>query len=158
VAAVADAPAAAAPVAAPWSEAAFARALARLRTDPVRTVDLSTDRYAVPARLKRHLVLRDRTCVFPGCPRRAEQCDKDHRLPWPRGSTTEANLDNKCTHHHHAKHDCFTVSLLPDGTVRWTTPTGHTYDRPPRPVLQSMTYLSNPDIQFGLPKARPVSR
>ncbi|HEV1998070.1 MAG TPA: hypothetical protein VGR61_08075 [Candidatus Dormibacteraeota bacterium] len=146
-----------APVApAPWSEQAFARALARVRTDPVRTLDLSTDRYAVPGRLKRHLVLRDRTCVFPGCPRRAEQCEKDHRLPWPRGSTCEANLDNKCKHHHQAKHDCFGVELLDDGTVRWTTPTGHTYDRPPRPVLEAMAYLSNPDVQFGLPKARRV--
>jgi hypothetical protein len=142
---------------APWSEQAFAKALARVRTDPVRTLDLSTDQYAVPARLKRFLVLRDRTCVFPGCPRRADQCDKDHRLPWPRGSTSEPNLDNKCEPHHHAKHDCFPVEALPDGTVRWTTPTGHSYDRPPRPVLEAFTYLSNPDLQFGLPTTRQHS-
>jgi hypothetical protein len=145
---------------APWSEQAFLRALARVRTDPVRTLDLSTDQYAVPARLKRFLVLRDRTCVFPGCPRRADQCEKDHRLPWPRGSTCEPNLDNKCTPHHHAKHDCFHVEVLPDGTVRWTTPTGHSYDRPPRPVLDALAYVSSPDVQFGVPKpdARAMSR
>jgi hypothetical protein len=118
-----------------WSATAFTQALQRMRTAPLRTVDLSTDRYAVPARLKRHLVLRDRTCVFPGCPRPAEQCDKDHVTPWPAGPTAEPNLDDACEHHHQAKHDRFRLQRLPDGTFRWTTPAGHTYDRPPRPVL-----------------------
>ncbi|HUR51694.1 MAG TPA: HNH endonuclease signature motif containing protein, partial [Mycobacteriales bacterium] len=75
-----------------WSRQAMRAVLQRMLADPVRSLDLSTDKYAVPRRLKRHLELRDRTCVFPGCPRRAEQCDKDHLIPWPRGSTSEANL------------------------------------------------------------------
>jgi hypothetical protein len=126
-----------------WSAPAFTTMLHRLRTDPPSTLDLSTDRYAVPARLKRHLELRDRTCVFPGCPRRAEQCDKDHLIPWPRGSTSEPNLADECEPHHKAKHHYFTVTRLPDGTVRWTLPCGLSFDRPPRPVLDSWT-VSDP--------------
>jgi hypothetical protein len=111
-----------------------------MSTEPVRHLDLHTDAYAVPARLKRHLVLRDRTCVFPGCPRPALRCDKDHLIPWPRGSTSEDNLADECEHHHQGKHDCLTVQRLPDGTFRWTTPSGLSADRPPRPVLDAWTY------------------
>jgi len=78
--------------------------------------------------------------VFPGCPRPARQCDKDHLLPWPRGSTSEPNLADECEHHHQGKHDCLTVVRLPDGTFRWTTPSGITADRPPGPVLDARTY------------------
>ncbi len=123
-----------------WGPSAFAATLARLRSDPVRSVDLHTDRYAVPARLKRFLEIRDRTCVFPGCPRRADQCDKDHVLPWPRGSTSEGNLVDECEPHHKGKHNYFTVTRLSDGTVRWTLPCGLSFDRPPRPVLDSWPF------------------
>jgi hypothetical protein len=121
-----------------WTVERFADVLRQLRVRPLERVDLGTERYVVPVRLKRHLVLRDRTCVFPGCTRRAETCDKDHLVPWPRGSTSEDNLADECEHHHHAKHESFTVERLPDGTFRWTTPTGRTYDRPPRPVLDTL--------------------
>ncbi len=131
-----------------WSGTVLVRALRRIATDPVVTVDLSTDRYAVPVRLKRHLVLRDRTCVFPGCTRRADLCDKDHLEAWPRGRTTERNLADECEHHHQAKHDRFRVVRLPDGTFRWTTPAGHTYDRPPRPVLDHLGYRPPPDLMW----------
>jgi hypothetical protein len=83
------------------------------------------------------LELRDRTCIFPGCPRRASECDKDHLIPWPRGSTSEINLADECEHHHHGKHEYFTVARLPDGTFRWSSPTGVTADRAPRPVLDA---------------------
>jgi hypothetical protein len=124
-----------------WSPEALRTALHRMHTEPVRHLDLHTDAYAVPARLKRHLVLRDRTCVFPGCPRPALRCDKDHLIPWPRGSTSEGNLADECEHHHQGKHDCLTVQRLPDGAFRWTTPAGLSADRPPRPVLDAWTYL-----------------
>lgn len=125
-----------------WSPQALTGVLQRTRSEPVRVLDLSSDRYQVPKRLRRFLELRDRTCVFPGCPRPALRCDKDHLLPWPRGSTSEPNLADECEHHHQGKHDCLTVHRLPDGTFRWTTPGGITADRPPRPVLDSWTYRS----------------
>jgi hypothetical protein len=123
-----------------WSDTAFRTALHRLATDPFRPVDLSTDRYVVPQRLKRHLELRDRSCIFPGCPRRASDSDKDHLIPWPRGSTSPHNLGSECRPHHIAKHEYFTVERLPNGTFRWTSPAGITADRPPRPVLDAWTY------------------
>ena len=77
---------------------------------------------------------------LPGCPRKAMACDKDHLIPWPRGSTSATNLADECEHHHLGKHDCLSVERLPDGTFRWTTPCGITADRPPRPVLDAWTY------------------
>ncbi|MDP9183741.1 MAG: HNH endonuclease, partial [Actinomycetota bacterium] len=123
-----------------WSAGAYATALHQLRTTPVQPLDLHSDRYAVPKTLKRFLELRDRTCIFPGCPRKAIRCDKDHLIPWPRDSTSESNLADECEHHHQGKHDSLTVTRLPDGTFRWTTPCGITADRPPRPVLDAWTY------------------
>jgi hypothetical protein len=128
-----------------WSAAAFAKALHRVRTDPIEVRPLDSDAYQVPTRLKRHLILRDRTCVFPGCTRLAQTCDSDHLLIWPLGRTSELNLADECEHHHQAKHDRFRVQRLPDGTFRWTTPAGLTYDRPPRPVLDNFRYARPPD-------------
>ncbi len=131
-------------VAGGWSAAGLGQALHRIATDPVRYLDLSTESYAVPRRLKRHLELRDRTCVWPGCTRLARRCHKDHLIPWPRGSTEEVNLADECEYHHQGKHDCFRVVRLADGTFRWTTPCGQTYDRPPRPVLDAWTFRPRP--------------
>lgn len=108
--------------------------LQRLASAPVVHHDLSTHRYAVPGRLRRHLEARDRTCVFPGCARPASLTDKDHRIPWPLGATDLPNLQCLCRRHHRAKQAAFTVAQHPDGTHTWTTRrTGHTRDRPPHP-------------------------
>ena len=72
----------------------------------------------------------------PAGPRRATPGDGDHAVPRPRGQTCEAHLPAECEHHHLAKHAYFTVVRLSDGTMRWTTPTGASYDRPPRPLLR----------------------
>ena len=119
-----------------WSDLGLHKALQRMHTDPVVVTDLSTDAYQIPARLKRHLRLRDVTCTFPGCGRPAAQCEGDHVNPWPRGQTTATNLASECKHHHLAKHAYFTVNRLGDGTIRWTTPGGKSYDRQPRPLLR----------------------
>lgn len=106
------------------------RMLDRVLTDPIVVRDLSSDRYAPSARLVRYLEARDRTCVFPGCGQ--TRTDKDHRIPWPRGSTSEANLGCLCRRHHRAKHTSFTVTLDVDGTYVWTTRGGQQHRRPPR--------------------------
>jgi Domain of unknown function (DUF222) len=75
---------------------------------------------------------RDLTCRFPGCDARAEVCDIDHTKPYPHGPTHPSNNKLYCRTHHLLK--TFYTGLvgwsdrqLPDGTVTWTAPTGHTY-------------------------------
>jgi hypothetical protein len=75
--------------------------------------------YRFPPRLQRFLKTRDRTCVFPGCNRRA--VDLDHRIPWPLGPTSAENGQCLCRHHHRAKHTVFRVTRNPDGSYTWTT-------------------------------------
>jgi hypothetical protein len=64
--------------------------------------------------------------VFPTCNRRAKDCDLDHLLAWrDHGETKFDNLASECPRHHQVKHEAdWTVQRLPDGTVRWTSPTG----------------------------------
>jgi hypothetical protein len=107
--------------------------LTRLATPPADCeAPAASTGYRPSRRLLRYLEARDRTCTFPGCTRPARRTDKDHRDPWPRGSTSHQNLDCLCRRHHRAKHTVFTVERLPDGTVRWTTRGGWTFDRPPQ--------------------------
>jgi hypothetical protein len=94
----------------------------------------------VPSPATRQFVqLRDGHCVFPGCRRRAERCDIDHRRPWSDdtdsgGVTCECNLQSLCRHHHRLKSSGrFTVRATADG-IEWTTPTGRRYHSPPNPV------------------------
>lgn len=76
---------------------------------------------------------RDMTCRFPNCDRPAEFCDIDHTTPYAAGGLTHAsNLKLLCRKHHLLK-TFWTGSTgwkdkqLPDGTVIWTSPSGHTY-------------------------------
>ncbi|MGI8536453.1 MAG: HNH endonuclease signature motif containing protein, partial [Mycobacteriales bacterium] len=50
----------------------------------------------------------------------------------PLGPTAEWNLQNAARRWHRAKHTNWRTRLLPDGTIRWTAPSGHSYDRKPR--------------------------
>ncbi len=75
---------------------------------------------------------RDLTCRFPGCDEPAEACDIDHTVPFPLGPTHPSNLKLLCRYHHLLKTFYNTVGgwtdrQEPDGTVVWTSPTGHTY-------------------------------
>jgi hypothetical protein len=95
--------------------------------------NLACHGYRPSRRLLRYLQARDRTCVFPGCRRRAARTDKDHRDPWPLGATSAENMQCLCRHHHRAKHSgLFTVHRDPDGTIVWTTRGGHAFHRPPQ--------------------------
>lgn len=77
--------------------------------------------------------LRDVTCTFPGSAVSTRRTDRDHRLRWPLGRTDDRNLQNLSRRWHRAKHAGFRPLLLPDGTIRWTSPiTGRSYDRRPR--------------------------
>ena len=82
----------------------------------------------------RHLTqVRHATCTGPWCRRPAAQCDFDHNTPYEAdGRTCLCNGGPKCRRDHRLKQDLrWTVDQLPDGTFRWTTPTGRQYTTEP---------------------------
>jgi uncharacterized protein DUF222 len=94
-----------------------------------------SDGYRPPEPLQRFLRARDRRCRFPGCRIPAARCDLDHNTAWPAGATSCDNLCCLCRHHHRLSHQApgWTMHRLPDGGLRWTTPTGDTLTtHPPR--------------------------
>jgi hypothetical protein len=115
----------------PVSDPLAAAALGRMASPPVLR-DLTGTGYRFPARLRRFLETRDRTCVFPGCGRRATRTDKDHRLPWPVGRTSADNGECLCRHHHRAKHAVFTILRDTDGSYLWITRGGWEFRRHPK--------------------------
>ncbi len=102
--------------------------------------DQSTPAYAIPDRIRDHVLLRDGTCVFPWCSRPARGCDIDHitsydhtadaeRRPQP-GPTDTRNLAALCRFHHRLKtHTAWHYDMVEPGVFVWTSPHGHHYRR-----------------------------
>jgi hypothetical protein len=84
-------------------------------------------------KLKHLIQVRHSTCTSPVCRRPAAQCDVEHNTPYDAGGRTcRCNTGPKCRHDHRLKqHPKWTVDQLPDGTFRWTTPSGRTYTTEP---------------------------
>jgi hypothetical protein len=144
--------------------AAAARALAadgdatwrRILTDPASgaVLDVGHRRYRPPAAMAEHVLNRDLTCTFPGCRVPAQACDLDHVVPYdpldPDGRTAPDNLGPDCRHHHRIKHrPGWSVARDPDGSLRWTTPSGRRY-RTVRPVLLPIATEPPPSPQRDL--------
>ncbi|MCU1438638.1 MAG: hypothetical protein JWP66_1725 [Naasia sp.] len=90
-------------------------------------VQFGRERYEVPKELRRFLQVRDGTCRFPGCNRRAVRCDLDHTKAWEHlGATESMNLAHLCRHHHRLKHGSdWKVAQEPKTAVlTWTSPSG----------------------------------
>jgi Domain of unknown function (DUF222) len=82
----------------------------------------------------RHLSqVRHATCTSPVCRRPARNCDFEHNTPYEAGGRTcLCNGGPKCRHDHRLKQQPgWTVDQLPDGTFRWTTPSGRSYETEP---------------------------
>jgi len=97
-------------------------------------------RYRPLAALAEFVRCRDLTCRFPGCDKPAVCCDLDHTVPYPVGPTHASNLKCLCRFHHLLKTFWNGVRgwrdrQSPDGTVIWTSPTGHTYTTRPGSAL-----------------------
>lgn len=106
-------------------------ALLRLIDTPtIQPVD-PEPQYRPSAALARTVRTRGSRCDFPCCSVPAARCDLDHTIPWPRGSTEEANLSPRSRRHHRAKQAGWTPSPLPDGSTLWHAPSGRTYRKPP---------------------------
>ncbi|MEO9134628.1 MAG: HNH endonuclease signature motif containing protein, partial [Jatrophihabitantaceae bacterium] len=106
----------------------------RIITDTAgRMLDYPVCTYKPPAALVQHVITRDQHCVHPGCRRKATNCHLDHRVPYPAGPTSAANLQPLCKRHHMMKHHSdWHVTKNDDGSYDWTSPTKHAYRyRPP---------------------------
>ena len=118
---------------------AHAPSLTRILTHPVSGAVLDVDRtvYKVPTSLRTWLMIRDGTCRFPGCTRRAISADTDHTIAWEDGGSTSVdNLGHLCRKHHGLKHAA-DWSVMQSVTrdergyaqtvMHWTSPTGRRY-------------------------------
>jgi hypothetical protein len=123
---------------------------ARVTVKPVIDLDqhVHVTSYEVPDRLTEQVTLRDVTCVFPWCNRKARRCDTDHVVPHAGGGPTcDINLAPLCRRHHRLKTHAvgWTYTVLDPGTYLWVSPHGYrflrdhagtqdiTHDPPPRP-------------------------
>jgi hypothetical protein len=83
-----------------------------------------------PGIMLRHLAeVRHATCTGPGCRRPAGRCDFEHNIPYEAGGRTcLCNADPKCRFDHRLKqHPRWKAEHLPNGNIRWTTPSGRQY-------------------------------
>jgi len=129
---------------------------------PIPGADTAPEpRYRPSKALADFVRCRDVCCRFPGCTRKAEHCDIDHTIPYPVGPTHASNLKLLCRYHHLLKtfgtgwHD----TQLPDGTIIWTAPTGHTYTTTPDGALH-FPALATPtgDINLPLDEPPPINK
>lgn len=95
------------------------------------------NRYVPSKALADFVRCRDLTCRAPGCDRPAVQCDVDHTIPYADGGATHAsNLKCLCRQHHLLKTFWqWRDEQLPDGTLIWRLPDGHTYVTTPGSAL-----------------------
>ncbi len=117
---------------------ATAPSITRLLTDPVSGTIIQMDarQYRPSAALRRWLAIQQVTCDFPGCGRRAANCDLDHTHAWADGGATTAdNLTHRCRKHHTMKHQTKWRVERPPGSERavWTSPTGYVRSADPPP-------------------------
>jgi hypothetical protein len=99
--------------------------------------DVPEPRYIPSARLADFVRSRDVTCRAPGCDHPAFDCDLDHTIAYHAGGWTHAsNLKALCRKHHLLKtFGGWCDKQLPDGTVIWQLPDGHSYVTMPGSAL-----------------------
>ncbi len=96
-------------------------------------LDVGRKRRTIPTALRRALDARDPLCVWPGCDCKFVQ---GHHIEfWAKGGETKLdNLCNLCSYHHHLVHDGeYGVERLPNGTHRFTHPSGREIPAVPVP-------------------------
>jgi hypothetical protein len=100
-----------------------------------KPVGLGRASYAPSAQMRRWLEIRDRTCRFPGCRRRARYCDVDHAREWADGGETCCdNCGLLCRRHHNFKTSkAWRLSRHADDSVQWDSPFGHRFRVEPEP-------------------------
>ncbi|MEY2435864.1 MAG: hypothetical protein QOF97_700 [Acidimicrobiaceae bacterium] len=97
-------------------------------------LDFGTATRTISPALWTALVLRDRHCSFEHCDVASDRCDAHHVHHVEHGGPTNlSNLTLRCWHHHHLVHQPgWHEKVLPDGTIKTTSPTGKAFtSRPP---------------------------
>lgn len=123
----------------------------RVLTHPISGGLLAVDRYRPGEQLRRHLLVRDQRCRFPGCGIAARKCDLDHnRAASTGGATADGNLSAFCRRHHMLKHHSpWHVEQCPGGVLAWTSPTGRAYiDGPPPQHTVTFTSADEMPVPF----------
>lgn len=92
------------------------------------------------AALRRHLQLRDRTCIGVGCRAPARGADADHTRDHAHGGpSTHDNLGHACKHDHRLKHEGGWRLQQPEpGLFCWTSRLGHSYTVRPPPIIEPL--------------------
>jgi hypothetical protein len=112
----------------------------RFITDPITgsLLDYGRTTYEPPQALVDFVMARDRRCRFPGCRQPGNISDIDHAEPWEDGgSTSPENLGLLCRRHHRMKtHGGWQLQSFPDGSCRWLSPAGKSYEVPARTISQ----------------------
>ncbi|WNG82637.1 DUF222 domain-containing protein [Mycobacterium sp. ITM-2016-00316] len=117
--------------------------------------DLPAERqYRPSAALTAFVRMRAMTCSFPGCNRAAHRCDLDHLIPWPAGATHPGNLGPLCRLHHLVKtFGGWEPAAKPDGSIHWSAPTGHSYQKAPGAAI----LFPHWNIDTPIPRKRAIS-
>ncbi|HET9257326.1 MAG TPA: HNH endonuclease signature motif containing protein, partial [Pseudonocardiaceae bacterium] len=92
------------------------------------------------AAVRRHVQVRDRCCVHPGCRASAYSADLDHTVDHSLGgATAEFNSGPLCKHDHQLKTAGGWRLYQPDpGHFTWTSPLGRTYCTQPPPITHDL--------------------
>jgi hypothetical protein len=84
-------------------DASVSRIITGPRSEPI---DVGRQTAVVPPAMRRALVMRDRSCRFPGCDRPHAWCDAHHVVHWADGGLTAlSNLVLLCRRHHRLTHE-----------------------------------------------------
>jgi hypothetical protein len=103
-------------------DASVMRVVMAGRSEPL---DVGRRTSVVPPAIRRAVIVRDRTCRFPGCDRPHAWCDAHHVVHWADGGTTALpNLVLMCRRHHRMVHQGgFRMELL-EGRPTFKRPDG----------------------------------
>jgi Domain of unknown function (DUF222) len=107
------------------------------KLQPITTPTTPESGYLPSRALTDFVRARDLTCRAPGCDRPATECDIDHTVPYGDGGATHpSNLKCLCRKHHLLKTFWgWRDQQLPDGTIIWRLPDGHTHVTTPGSAL-----------------------
>ncbi len=112
----------------------------RLVTDPIsgHLLDYGRTTYTPPRALSDYVLARHPRCIFPGCSLPAHANQIDHAVAWSAGGDTSADNLRPLSKRHHDDKTMrgWAYVINADGSVTWTSPTGHTYIVPPERFLE----------------------